>query len=300
MTANGKTSRRSFRVWLPFLAALMLVASSGLDAQQQPRIKVTAGILPLAYFAERVGQELIEVEVLIGPGQSPATYEPTPKQIVGLAESRLLLLIGVPFEQTLKKKIADNFADLRIVDVTGGVKKIPIADHGHGHDSDDGELDPHVWLDPLRAMVIADNIADELVVLDPERTAVYRQNAKVLKADLELLHKQIASRLAPYRGRVFVVFHPAFGYFADTFGLKQVAVQIGGKTPGSRSLTGIIASTKKQRIGTIFVQPQFVSRSVQAVADEIGVQVVLLDPLAFNYLENLLTMTDKLEQALGQ
>jgi zinc transport system substrate-binding protein len=243
-------------------------------------------ILPQAYFVERVGGEHVTTEVLVQPGHSPATYEPTPKQMVALAESQIFFRIGVPFENVLIPKIQANAPTLKVVDTRQGITLLG--------------RDPHIWLDPTLVAVQAGTIAEALAGLDPNRQAVYRQNLMAFQADLERLDSRIAAALAPVRGQEFFVFHPAYGYFAKRYGLTQVPIEVEGKEPSARQLAEVIERAKRQNVRVIFVQPQFSVQSAEAVAKAIGGAVVALDPLPRNYLAELDGLARKIQEGLAR
>jgi len=175
-------------------------------------------------------------------------------------------------------------------------------DHAHAdsHDHDHAGLpDPHVWLNPLYAEHQARLMTDALRALDPDHTADYERNFAALSADLRAADKHIAAALAPYKGRAFFVFHPAYGYFADRYGLIQTPVEEAGKEPSARRLAELIDRANSSGVRLIFVQPQFPSKCAEAVAEAIGGAVMPMDDLAADYLDNLNDMADKIAHALG-
>ena len=266
------------------------------------RLKVFVSIPPQAYFVERVGGERVDVDVLVRPGQSPATYEPTPKQMAALADAEVYFRIGVPFETPLIGKIAATFANLRIVDTREGITLRRMEVHGHDggpdHSHHDGAPDPHLWLDPRLVKVQAQTICRALSKLDPARAGEFQRNLQAFQAELDEVHARLTTVLAPLKGRELFVFHPAYGYFADAYGLKQVAVESGGKEPGQRSLVALIEEARRKGVRLIFVQPQFAVTAAEMIAEAIGGAVVPLDPLARDYLENLGEMASKIERGL--
>jgi zinc transport system substrate-binding protein len=305
------------------IAALSLMVLLGaLHAYSQDKlpgnVRVVASILPIAYFVERVGGPDVEVSVLVGPGQDPHTFEPTPKLVTKLAEAQVLFEMGFPFEETLVKKIGSTFKNVQIVDLQQGIKlramteeeaEAEEAEHSHGHQHgqgehreqshEAGEMDQHSWLDPQLAKIQARTIADTLIRIDPGHKEQYEKNLKEFQADLDAVHEQLTRALAPVKGKSFFVFHPAYGYFGDAYGIKQIPVQLGGKEPTARQLARLIELAKEDGVKVIFVQPQFSKKSAEALAQAIGGAVVSLDDLAHDYLKNLQEMAFKLESALG-
>jgi len=174
------------------------------------------------------------------------------------------------------------------------------AEHGqakHGHDShaaEEGMADPHIWLDPLRVKDMAVNIYNGLVSVDPENEAIYKSNLDMFVAEADALHTALQDRLADLSpaNRVFLVFHPSWGYFADRYGLTQIAVEEGGNEPSPTHLAKVIRHCREKGIRVVFVQPQFSQRSAEVIASEIGGHVVPLDPLAEDWEHNLRNAAD--------
>ncbi len=225
------------RVGILILLSLLVSMWSGspADAQDKPagKIKAFVSILPIAYFVERVGGPNVEVSVLVGPGQDPHTFDPTPKVMAKLADSQVLFKMGFPFEETLIKKIGSTFKNLQVVDLQQGIKLRPMteeeveaeeAGHGHGegekhrrshgdadqhkHSHEAGDMDQHTWLNPQFAKIQTRTIADTLIRIDPSHQAQYEENLKDLQTDLDAVHEQLTKALAPVKGKSFFVFHP--------------------------------------------------------------------------------------------
>jgi zinc transport system substrate-binding protein len=267
-------------------------------------ITVFVSIMPQAYFLERIGGQHVDVEVLVGEGQSPATYEPSPQQMAKMSSAKAYFVIGVPFEKSVMNKIRQTYRKLLIVETQRGVPYRYLDDHGHDHgEKASGERhgripDPHIWMDPKLVKVQARNIYDALCRLDPENAKGYSENLKTFLSDLDRVDKRIASTLAPFKGDNMYVFHPAFGYFADSYGLHQVPIEIEGKEPGARQLAGIIEKAKKDKVRVIFVQPQFSTKSAATIAKAIGGAVVPINPLSRDYLSNLEKVASEIEKGL--
>lgn len=285
-----------------YILALFLLAGCAEkeEATHPDRPVVFTSILPQAGLAKRIAGDHADVHTLVGAGQSPHAYEPTAKQLSKLAQAHALLTIGVPFEQPLLQKIRPLYPDLKIVETQRGItlRTMPHAHHGEHCAHDHGELDPHVWLAPLQARRIAENILRVLTDIDPENAAVYRENFARLAEQLEQLENEITARLAPHKGRRFYVFHPSFGYFADAYGLTQIPIELDGKSPSPRQLAQLIDQARADDVHVIFVQQQFPASSAQAIADAIDGTVVQLDPLAEDCIANLRRISDSIEQTL--
>jgi zinc transport system substrate-binding protein len=279
------------------VASFFCTIPSSVRAAEAPsgKIKVFVSIIPQEYFVERVGGEYVEVEVLVGPGQSPATYEPTPRQMSQLGSSRVYFRIGVPFEKVFMPKISSAFSQLSIVDTSAGVPLL------YFNRSDGRQVaDPHIWLDPKRVKIQAETICTELIRLAPDYTDVFRQNLKAFQQDLDAVDVSIAGSLETLRGGTLYVFHPAFGYFAQSYGLQQVAIEVEGKQPSARQLSDLINRARDEKVKIIFVQPQYSKKNAQTIAREISGAVVPINPLPENYLDELRMMASVIKNALSQ
>ena len=309
---------RRWVCWAAATALCLMAVRHGAGAPKAPTLSVFTAILPQAFFVERVGGDRVRVQTLVLPGQSPHTYNPTPRQIADLLQARLYFQIGFPFEDAILKKIDGAAPRLRVVDTRKGVpmrrmeehemdahthgaspaKSEPHAEHDHAHHA--GEPDPHIWLNPQFAKIQAQTIRDALIEADPEARAAYETNYAALASELDEIDSRLRRVLAPLKGRELLVYHPAYSYFADAYGLKQTPVEISGKEPSPRQLAALIARAKAQNARVIFVQPQFSQKSARAVADAIGGVVIPLDPLAKDYTANLQAMADAIGKAFKE
>ncbi|MFO7560672.1 MAG: zinc ABC transporter substrate-binding protein [Desulfobacterales bacterium] len=281
-------------------------------------LPVIVSIMPQAYFVERIGGRRVLVEVLVLPGENPATYKPSPIQMLSIVKSDIFFRIGVPFEETLLPKIKTIAKNLQIVDTREGIKlrRLEVRlDHQDDHakmdsgraDQDEGEHththglegnDPHIWLSPRLVKKQAETIRRTLVRVDPEGEEEYTANFKGFIRDIEILESKIAATLAPFQGQSIYVFHPSFGYFADEYGLNQVAVEIEGKSPKGKDLAQFIKRAKREKARIVFVQPQFDQSAAGKIAQAINGTVISIDPLAGDYLNNLEEMSNRISRAL--
>lgn len=269
------------------LIALVLPASS--LAAEAPGGRVFTSILPQKYLVQRLAGPEFEVEAVVGPGQSPATYEPGPRLMSRLAEARALFPMGVPFERAWLPKIRDAMPQLRI---------FATAPAGGGHGHEHGELDPHLWTSPAAVIDMLPAIRDALAELEPLRRDSLEARRAVLEAELRTLDGEIAALFHGREGGRFMVFHPAWGHFAERYGIEQIAIEEHGKEPGARALAAKIERARTLGIDTLFVQRQFSRDSAEAVARAVGAEIVVLDPLAEDYIENLRACARAISEAL--
>jgi zinc transport system substrate-binding protein len=259
-------------------------------------IAVFVGVMPQKFFVERIGGPRVSVESLVPPGADPHTYEPSPRTIMALAGARLYFKTGLPFEDAFLRKVAGTLPDLRIVDLREGVELLAVEETGPGdaeaHALDDGHghehgLDPHIWMDPVRAVRQAWTIRDALVALDPAGADAYRAGFEAFKSEAEALDRELQEYLEPVRGGTVFVYHPSFGYFTDRYGLRQHPVETGGGEPTPRQLQLLIGEARRLGAKTIIVQPEFSKRGAETLASAIDGAVVAVDPLAYDWFGTL-------------
>ncbi len=277
-------------------------ASLGPDGKPVPTVAVS--ILPQRYFVERIGGERVKALVLVGPGQNPHSYEPTPQQMTELSRAACWILSGTDFERSLVPKVREIAPNLTIVDGVDGVAFRHLEEHHHedeGEKHADGpegiERDTHTWLGREPAKILAAHVASALSAADPAGSSAYEAARDSLIADIDRVFDGLKGRLAPLGGTSVFVFHPSFGYFLDEFAIEQEAVETGGKEPSARVLAELIAEAKEDRPRAIFVQAQFPTGAARTVADAIGAEVVPLDPLAPDWLENISRIGEALARA---
>jgi zinc transport system substrate-binding protein len=169
-----------------------------------------------------------------------------------------------------------------VVDAREGIDLHREDAHAHGN-----ERDPHVWTSPPLVKRMAARIRDGLISLDAEGASEYLASYAQFAVRLDHLDRDLRGILSKAGSRRFMVFHPAWGYFADTYGLTQIPIEREGKQPGARALAALIEQAKREAVSVIFVQPQFDRRSASRLAQAIGGRVETIDPLAADYFANM-------------
>ncbi|NQU42733.1 zinc ABC transporter substrate-binding protein [bacterium] len=281
-----------------FYSALFFVLAPGGDCSSLPPepISVTVSILPLANLVERIGGERVRVLTLVPPGQNPHVFEPSPRQLVQAGQSRILFHIGLSFEKQIVQRLAKASADLRVVDLSRR-KPEGSGEHGQAH-HEHGPQDPHIWLSPPLIPSQLRLIEKALTEADPSGEASYHERLVKSEEIFAKLDREIGDLLAPFKGRSFYVFHPAFGRFAETYGLKEIAIELEGKSPTPRRVAGVIEEARRLGVRTLFVQPQFDRKSAAVIARALEAELVVLDPLGPDLAANLREMASKIRVAL--
>ncbi|WP_320171954.1 metal ABC transporter solute-binding protein, Zn/Mn family [Maridesulfovibrio sp.] len=279
-----------------FLVLTVMLAGRG----YADPLQITVSIVPQKYFVEKIGADLVQVNVMVRPGSSPATYEPQPRQMAQLSRAEIYYAIGVPFERAWLPRFKGANADLNIVDLSREVVRVPMQDHVHhsgepkhvpmdkGEHHDNFIADPHIWLSPPLVRVMAMKIRDTLIEKDPVHESLYRNNYIKFAAEIDSLDTELLKLFsdAP-RGAGFMVYHPSWGYFARSYGLRQIPIEIEGKEPSPKEMGELIEIARKNSVSAIFIQPQFSRKSAEAIASSIGAAVLVADPLAEDWAENL-------------
>jgi zinc transport system substrate-binding protein len=294
---------------LLFCCSILIISQTSLFAGEKILAFVSVG--PQKYLVEKIGGNQVDVQVMVPPGREPHDFTPTPGQMMKLGQAKIYFSVGMPFEQAILKKVKGMGLKLEIRDMAEGVKKVAIEKHiysfseekehsqDHG-DHDHSDLDPHIWLSPSCLEKMADNTCSELSEFAPKKAEAFKKNLIKFKQQLQAVNAEIKKELEPFKGKVFYVFHPAFGYFASSYDLHQATVEIEGKKPGARTINNLIKQAKAQNIKTIFIQPQFNKRAAEAIANGIGGSTQTLNPLAENVLENLKITAAKLASAFKE
>lgn len=282
------------------VACLAIACGQASDsASAKPLIYVS--IPPQAEIVERIAGDRFEVRVLLGQGSSHETYEPRPSQIRDLAKAALYVRMGVPYEEASWDSIRGANEKMRVVfGLEEAERRTMTEKEGHaGDDHGHGAADPHLWLDPRNMKRQAEAVARALQDLDPEHAQEYADNLGQVQAELDQLDADLRRILEPVRGKAFWVYHPAWGYFADAYGLEQRAVEQHGKEIGIQSLARLVEEAREAGVRVIFVDPQFSSRNARVVAQEIGADIRELNPLAPDYTANLRRAAEAIAEALS-
>ena len=265
------------------LLMLLLVSAAGCisstDQVPSGAVGVVVSIPPYAEWVEEIGGEYVDVTILVPEGASPHTYEVTPNQMVQVSKASLWVKNGVGLEHWADK-IAETNDDITVVDISHAATLIETSEDG-------GRYDAHVWLSPQTARDGVSMIADALSGLDPSHADYYADNRDSYIERITFLEERIQEAVDGSESKTFLVFHPAWAYFARDFGLTQIAIEDEGKEPGPEYLGSIVELAKELGITVVFVEPQFSSDDASVIAAEIGGSVVSINPLSQEYLENM-------------
>jgi zinc transport system substrate-binding protein len=269
-------------------------------ANTQQTLDITVSILPQQYFVNKIAGDLAQVNVMVEPGSEPEIYEPKPQQLRQLATAEGYITIGVPFEKGWMEKIKSANSDMLIIDSAKGIEKMEMIDHHHQGESENEteNYDTHIWLSPQLVKIQAENIYQGLVELDPANQEIYQANLVKFLQEIDQLDQEIRVNLEGIKNRKFIVFHPAWGYFAKEYNLEQIPIEVGGQKPSAAELAKVVTDAKNENIRVIFAQYQFNSQDAETIAKEIGGKVILIDPLDPNWSENLRKVSQTFAETL--
>ena len=278
------------------IGILLSGCTSGTQKSKNKTLFVS--ILPLKYFADRIVGDAYNVEVTVPPGVGPETYSPTPKQMILLGESEAYFSVGyLGFEQAWLENFKSTNPRLQIFPVSKGIDLIRGAEE-HGDHSHFQGVDPHVWSSPKAARIIVQNIFDGMVQIDPKNSETYRKNLGVLLAEIGRVDSTVAQLLSKATTKKFLLFHPALGYFARDYGLEQLAIEFEGKVPSPKHLQTIIDAAKAGNIRIILIQKEFDKQNAEIIAKETGSRIVQIDPLDYNWPEQMISIAEKLSNTI--
>lgn len=264
------------------------------------RITVAASILPQKEIIESVGKDKVKVSILVPPGFSPHTYELTSGQLRSIADTDLFVSMGsgIEFELAWMDKIKGVNPNMPVVNASEGITFID------GYTEEDGTHvsggDPHVWLSIANAKIMAENVCKALAGESPKDEAYFRANLEEYKAKLDALDGEIRESFKDMKDVTIMTYHPAWSYFVRDYGIECISVENNGKEPSPSDLAALIDTAKAKGIKVIFASPEYSTKSAYTIADAIGGNVVLIDPLSENYIENMKSVADAFKSAAAK
>lgn len=309
-------------------ACLLVAACTGRSAKandnEEEKPVITVTIEPQRYFTEAIAGDKFKVVSMVPKGSSPETYDPVPQQLVSLGDSKAYFRIGyIGFEQTWMNRLIDNTPHIQVFDTSKGVDLIlnnsghvhgdremegdghSHADHSHGghnhgghsHGGHSHAVEPHIWNSTTNALVLAGNTYKALCALDKENEAYYMARYDSLCQRIQHTDSLICQQLSsPEAAKAFMIYHPALSYFARDYGLHQISIEEGGKEPSPAHLKELIDLCKTEDVRVIFVQPEFDRRNAETIAQQTGTKVVPINPLSYDWEEEMLNVAKALAE----
>ena len=280
---------------LIYILTLFILSACGNTTQKSEKPILTVTLEPLRYFTEAIAGDNYEVVSMVPKGSSPESYDPTPQQLVNLSKSQAYFRIGyIGFEQAWMKKLEANCPNMKVFDTSKGIDLIRDKGHWHGDHFHEGGVEPHVWNSTQNALIIADNIYQALCELDSTHQEDYQKRLDVLKQTIQQTDANVRT-LLENADSTFLIYHPALSYFARDYGLKQVSIEEGGKEPSPAQLKALIETCRNENVHTIFVQQEFDQRNAQLIANELGINIVSINPLSYDWVKEMIRIAEALK-----
>jgi zinc transport system substrate-binding protein len=295
-TGNNRATSRAISIFIFLTAAAILsgcISQDDTSAPAQPgnasyKITVAATIAPLGDFVKAVGGDKVSVTVVVPPGAEPHTFEPTPSLMVGLSRADLYIMNGAGLEYWIDRLLETN-KNMTVLDSSKGIPLLAESEE---------EIDPHIWLSLRNAAIQVQNICRGLTEIDPQNKDYYAKNRDDYLQKLRALDEKLKGTFAGKENKIFIVHHPAWTYFARDYGLNQVPLMENEKEPGPKYLGEVIEIARKNNITTLFVEPQYNPKAAEAIAQEMNARIVTIDPLAGNYLDNMINASREIALSL--
>ena len=285
-----------------FVSLWLLMACGGKRAEEKV---VMVTIEPQRFFAEQIAGDRFVVRTVVPSGQSPETYDPTPRQMVEIGQSIAYLRIGaIGFEQAWMKNIQENNPDMPLFDLSKGMtlihgsEEVEETEHRVAGGSHTHLIDPHIWSSFEGARTIARNTLDALITIDEENSSYYRTNYNKLCAMIDSTEAEVSKLLKPLLSRTFIIYHPALTYLAVEYGLTQLCIEMDGKEPSPSQMKDLIDTARKHNVRVVFVQQEFDRKNAELMAKETGCRLVVINPLAYDWQEEMIHIAKSLAEGL--
>jgi zinc transport system substrate-binding protein len=275
-----------------FILSALLIIGCNSNNNSNPTISVS--VTPQKYFIDKLAGEWLDVNVMVPPGASPATYEPTPKQMTKLSDSKLYFRVGhIGFEKAWMEKLQSVNPGMNIIDVSEGLSLIMEeescsghSNHEHGHHHHHG-YNPHIWLSPKLVKHQVKIMGEKLQASFPQHQKEIVENQNTLLHSIDSLHKVLSTEFSTMHQKAFIVYHPVWTYLAKEYGLEQVALEYNGKEASADKLKTVVDFAKEKDIHLIFIQKEFSDEQAKSVANEIDGKVISMDPLGYNWFKTI-------------
>lgn len=292
------------------VCALVLLTSSLLLAGNAKKMVVAVSLQPYANIVKEIGGDRVDVVSMLPPGADPHTYEPKPAVLKEFSRASVYFSDYSGMDKAWLPRFMGVNKNVAVKSISKNVQWLKEEEHEHhgehehreehehhgehGHEHHHGDLDPHIWTSPAQVKNIAASIENSLCEMDAAGCAYYEKNWEKLDARVSLLSQKLEATLAklPQEARTFIVFHPAYGYFARDYGMHQLTVEVEGKEPKPKDLQRLISEGREHHVKIVFVQPQFSKRAAGVIAKELNAVIVETDPLSADYLGNIEKLID--------
>ena len=285
---------RNIHIFFILIIALSLVSCQHKPAESK-KVQLTVSIIPQKFLAQYIAGDRFDIQAMLPPGSNHETYEPAPRDMEKISTSKLYFALGaLDFELTWLDRLKASNPGMKVINTSDGIQMLS----GHIHENEVGEpsknhgIDPHTWLSPACMKIQAVNICKALSAIDLPNTAVYNENLKRFNHLADSVDKIIREKLAGSAEKSILIFHPALAYFCRDYNLAQISIEQDGKEPSPAFMAEIVKTAKEKGIKSIFISKEFDTRNAEAIAAEIHGKVIVFDPMAENWAENIIHLAD--------
>jgi zinc transport system substrate-binding protein len=286
-----------FRISFFILLTMLILVSCQGRHIDNAKPQLTVSIIPQKYLAAFIAGDKFDIQVMLPTSSNHETYEPTPRDAEKIASSIIYLTIGaLDFELTWMDRFKASNPAMKVVNSSEGIDMLSGHIHGSGNSTESGHsshgTDPHTWLSPACMKIQAFNICKTLTAVDAANTDFYKKNLDKFNRLADSVDQIIRIKLASSDGKSILIFHPALAYFARDYKLTQISIEQDGKEPSPAYLGELIKTAKEKGIKSVYISKEFDTRNAEAIAREINGKVVVFDPMAENWAENLIHLAE--------
>ena len=277
-------------------ALVIALTACGNKTHKPTKTQIMVTMEPLRYFTEAIAGDTYKIISMVPDGNSPETYDPIPQQLIELAHCEAYIKIGyIGFEVTWMDKLTKNNPQLKVFDTSKGIDLIKDSEHEHHVNCNHpGGIEPHTWSSTKNATLIADNIFEALCTLNPTQKEFYQHRLDSVKQIIAVTDKEIRKYLVD-ADSTFLIYHPALSYFARDYGLTQISIEENGKEPSPAQLKKLIERCREAKARVVFVQQEFDTRNAEVIAKEIGVEVIPINPLSYQWHKEMVKVAKALQ-----
>lgn len=279
-----------------FVATILAFFITSCADKKDSKPVLSVSIEPQKYFLEQIVGDKYAIHTVIPNGSNPESFDPSPAQMVALGKSKAYFKVGfLGFENSWIDNIKKNNPELIISDCSENIQLHECEDHGHEHDGHSHEgPDPHIWSSPNTAAIMAKNMYNSLITIDPSNKELYRENHDKLQQQFQQTDSIIRSYIAKAPSKSFIIYHPALSYFAEKYGLKQLSIEFEGKNPSPAQIKQLIDIAKAEDVKVVFIQEEFDKKNTETIASEIGGKVLSINLLSYDWQNEMIKIAKAL------
>lgn len=280
-----------------FFLITVLFISCGRNGSDQGNKIITVSIAPFKYFVEEIAGNDFTVNIMVPAGADPHTYEPFPEQINKLRKSAGYISNGyLGFEMNWLDRFYETNPTMKKLSLGDGIDPLA-SEHHHAGGHLEG-ADPHYWVSPRCALVIAASVEKFLIELNPQQKQKYETNYQLLISKIQEVDTKAKELFSQLSSKDFMIYHPNLAYIARDYGLEEIPVEFEGKEPTPFRMKELIDRARKDNLKTIFVQLEYDTKNAKAIAGEIGAKIILIDPLSENWQKSTMDIINALHTSL--